>query len=215
MSVVIRSMQDDEAETVAHMVRALARDQGSDIIPKLTAAKLLAARDLIDIVVAQDEAKLLGACLWLMTYSTWRARKGVYIVDLYVASEARNRRIGEGRGLTLEFGVKPSRQPRWRGAEVDHSPAELGLGNKPTLSQAYLLDFLAARQGKEDGAAACGNLVNRGALHAVGGQPLERRVIAVGGEDGRAALARKIAAHRLAHGSDADKADHVRHVSPL
>lgn len=94
MSVVIRSMQDDEAEIVAHMVRALARDQGSDVIPRLTAAKLLAARDLIDVVVAQDEAKLLGACLWLMTYSTWRARKGVYIVDLYVASEARNRRIG-------------------------------------------------------------------------------------------------------------------------
>jgi ribosomal protein S18 acetylase RimI-like enzyme len=94
MSVVIRSMQDEEAETVAHMVRALARDQGSDIIPKLTAAKLLAARNLIDVVVAEEEAKLLGACLWLMTYSTWRARKGIYVVDLYVASEARNRRIG-------------------------------------------------------------------------------------------------------------------------
>jgi ribosomal protein S18 acetylase RimI-like enzyme len=94
MSIVIRSMQDEEADTVAHMVRALARDQGSDVIPKLTAAKLLAARDLIDVVVAEEEAKLLGACLWLMTYSTWRARKGIYIVDLYVASEARNRRIG-------------------------------------------------------------------------------------------------------------------------
>lgn len=94
MSVVIRSMEDNEADAVAQMVRELARDQGSDVIPKLTAAKLLAGRDLIDVVVAQEEAKLLGACLWLMTYSTWRARKGIYIVDLYVASEARNRRIG-------------------------------------------------------------------------------------------------------------------------
>jgi ribosomal protein S18 acetylase RimI-like enzyme len=94
MSVIIRSMQDEEAETVADMVRELARDQGSNVIPKLTAAKLLAARDLIDVIVAQEEAKLLGACLSLMTYSTWRARKGIYIVDLYVSIEVRNRRIG-------------------------------------------------------------------------------------------------------------------------
>lgn len=94
MSLVIRSMRDEEAETVVQMVRALARDQGTDIIPKLTANKLLAARDLVDVVVAEEEGALLGACLWLMTYSTWRARKGVYIVDLYVAGEARNRRIG-------------------------------------------------------------------------------------------------------------------------
>jgi ribosomal protein S18 acetylase RimI-like enzyme len=94
MTIVIRAMQDDEAEAVSDMVRELARDQGSDVIPKLTAAKLLGSRDLIDVVVAQEEAKLLGACLWLMTYSTWRARRGVYIVDLYVATEARHRRIG-------------------------------------------------------------------------------------------------------------------------
>lgn len=94
MSLVIRSMRDEEAETVVQMVRALARHQSSDIIPKLTTTKLLAARDLIDVVVAAEEETLLGACLWLMTYSTWRARKGVYIVDLYVAREARKRRIG-------------------------------------------------------------------------------------------------------------------------
>ena len=38
---------------------------------------------------------MLGACLGLMTYSTWRGARGLYIVDLFVAPETRGRRIGE------------------------------------------------------------------------------------------------------------------------
>ncbi len=37
---------------------------------------------------------LLGACLSLMTFSTFRAAKGMYVVDLFVNATARNRNIG-------------------------------------------------------------------------------------------------------------------------
>ena len=127
---------------------------------------------------------------------------------------ARHRRVGEGRCLALELGIEPARQVDRRGAEVDHRPAQHGLGDEAAFAQADLLDLLAARQREKDRAAARGDLVERGALHAVAGQPLERRLVAVGREHFQAALARQVAAHRLAHGADADKSDHVRHVSP-
>jgi ribosomal protein S18 acetylase RimI-like enzyme len=92
--MIIRDMADGEAETVAHMVHGLARDLALNLIPNLTGPKLLAARDLVNVVVAEENGKLLGACLSLMTFSTFRAAKGLYVVDLFVDAEARNRNVG-------------------------------------------------------------------------------------------------------------------------
>ena len=69
MSLDIRPMRADEAGHVAGMVRGLAEHIGTDVVPKLTAETLTAARDLIDVVVADDGGRLIGACLGLMTFS--------------------------------------------------------------------------------------------------------------------------------------------------
>ncbi len=95
MTLLIREMRDADAAAVAALVRGLADHIGSGVIPKLTDESLFAARDLIDVVVAEEDQKILGACLGLMTYSTWRGARGLYIVDLFVAPETRGRRIGE------------------------------------------------------------------------------------------------------------------------
>ena len=92
--MIIRDMADGEADAVADMVHGLARDLALDVIPQLTGAKLRAARDLVNVVVAEENGKLLGACLSLMTFSTFRAAKGMYVVDLFVDAAARNRNIG-------------------------------------------------------------------------------------------------------------------------
>lgn len=94
MKLMIRPMRADEADAVAAMVRGLAEHIGTDIVPKLTGEKLNAAQDLIDVVVAEEEGRLLGACLGLMTFSTWRGAPGLYVVDLFVAPQARGRSIG-------------------------------------------------------------------------------------------------------------------------
>ncbi|MFM8747427.1 MAG: N-acetyltransferase family protein [Aestuariivirga sp.] len=94
-ATVIRPMRADEVEQVAAMVRGLARDIGASTVPQLTAAGLAAAHDLIDTVVAEEHGRLTGACLGLMTYSTWRGARGLYVVDLFVMPEARGRNIGE------------------------------------------------------------------------------------------------------------------------
>ena len=94
MSLTVRPMQAGEAAAVAAMVRSLAEHIGTEFVPKLTGEKLNAAGDLIDVVVAEDAGQLLGACLGLMTFSTWRGAPGLYVVDLFVLPEARGRNVG-------------------------------------------------------------------------------------------------------------------------
>ena len=94
MTLIIRPMREDDAPNVVAMVQGLARDMGSDVVPKLTPESLIAARDLIDVTIAEDGGAILGACLALLTYSTWRDAKGLYIVDLFIDGKARNRGIG-------------------------------------------------------------------------------------------------------------------------
>lgn len=94
MSIAVRPMRADEAEAVAGMVRGLAEHIGTDFVPALTGEKLRGASDLIDVVVADDGGRLIGACLGLMTFSTWRGAPGLYVVDLFVLPEARGRNVG-------------------------------------------------------------------------------------------------------------------------
>lgn len=94
MSLTVRPMRAAEAEAVAGMVRGLAQHIGTDFVPKLTGEKLNAAQELIDVVVAEEQGRLLGACLGLMTFSTWRGAPGLYVVDLFVLPEARGKNIG-------------------------------------------------------------------------------------------------------------------------
>ncbi|TMJ41129.1 MAG: GNAT family N-acetyltransferase [Alphaproteobacteria bacterium] len=94
MTLIIRPMREDDAPNVVAMVHGLARDTGSDVVPKLTPESLIAARDLIDVTIAEDDGGILGACLMLLTYSTWRDAKGLYVVDLFIDGKARNRGIG-------------------------------------------------------------------------------------------------------------------------
>lgn len=94
MTLTFRPMRDADAPHVVAMVRGLARDTGAGFVPKLTAENLIASRDLIDVTVAEDETGILGACLALLTYSTWRDARGLYVVDLFVDGRARNGGIG-------------------------------------------------------------------------------------------------------------------------
>jgi ribosomal protein S18 acetylase RimI-like enzyme len=154
MSLTIRAMREDEAGAVAGMVRGLARHIGTGVVPALTGSGLLEAGDLIDVVVAEDDGRLLGACLGLMTYSTWRGARGLYIVDLFVEPEARGHNIGL-RLLRLSASRAFARGARFIKLEVDETNtgagrfyARLGFTKKTgdrlhILEQDRLADFVA------------------------------------------------------------------------
>jgi ribosomal protein S18 acetylase RimI-like enzyme len=116
----IRPMRDGEADKVAGMVHRLAADIGASVIPRLTGPGLLQARDLVDVTVAEEAGALLGACLSLMTYSTWRGARGLYVVDLFVVPEARRRKVGPSL-LRLAAERGRSRGARFVKLEVDHA----------------------------------------------------------------------------------------------
>lgn len=159
MSLTVRPMRREEAAAVAGMVRGLAEHIGTDFIPKLTGETLNAAHDLIDVVVAEEEGgRLLGACLGLMTFSTWRGAPGLYVVDLFVLPEARGRNVG------LELLRCSARRFARRGAqfiklEVDETNTgaerfytRLGFAKKTEdrlhiLEQDKLLAFISAGEG--------------------------------------------------------------------
>lgn len=94
MSLVIRPMRAEDAPGVVAMVHGLARDTAPDVTPKLRPENLIENDDLIHVTIAEDAGGILGACLTLMTFSTWRGLKGLYVVDLFIDGKARNRGIG-------------------------------------------------------------------------------------------------------------------------
>lgn len=155
MSFAVRPMRAEEGAAVAGLVRGLAEHIGTDFVPKLTGDSLNAAQHLIDVVVAEDGGQLLGACLGLMTFSTWRGAPGLYVVDLFVVPEARGRNVG------LELLRSSARRFAERGAqfiklEVDETNtgaerfyARLGFAKKTEdrlhiLEQDKLQSFISA-----------------------------------------------------------------------
>ncbi len=158
MSFGCREMREDEAEAVARMVHDLAEHIGTDFVPKLTGEALLAARDLIDVTVADEAGTLVGACLGLMTFSTWRGTRGLYIVDLFVTPEARGRKVGEAL-LRLSARRAAARGASFIKLEVDETNmgaerfyARLGFAKKTedrlhVLEQDGLKQFISVGDG--------------------------------------------------------------------
>jgi ribosomal protein S18 acetylase RimI-like enzyme len=110
-----RPMLEEECEAVAAMVHGLARDTGAGLVPAVDAAALRAnacgSAPLIDVVVAEIDGRLAGACLGLITFSTWRGVRGLYVVDLFVEPAQRGRGVGESllREATRRAAAKGAR----------------------------------------------------------------------------------------------------------
>ena len=92
-------MAETECAAVAALIQELAIALGGKTVPKLDAARLAAiafgSAPLVDSTVAVRGNSIVGACLALLTYSTWRGETGLYVVDLFVSTKERGRGIGE------------------------------------------------------------------------------------------------------------------------
>jgi GNAT superfamily N-acetyltransferase len=96
MSVAFRAMRPGEENAVAAMIRQLPKDLGLDAQVTVTGEALRAAADIIRVTVADNSGLLLGTCVWMITFSTWRAAKGMYVCDMFVMSHMRGKKLGEG-----------------------------------------------------------------------------------------------------------------------
>jgi ribosomal protein S18 acetylase RimI-like enzyme len=94
MSTGFRSMRRGEEDAVAAMLRQLPKDLGLAVVPKVTGESLRRAEGLARVTVAESSGLLVGCCLWVVTYSSWRGAKGIYVSDIYVIEHARDKRVG-------------------------------------------------------------------------------------------------------------------------
>ena len=94
MSIAYRPMRQGHEDAVASFIRQIPKDLGLAISPPLTGETLRKWNNDVHIVVADNAGLLCGACVWFITYSTWRAAKGAFISDVFVLGHLRGRSIG-------------------------------------------------------------------------------------------------------------------------
>ena len=75
-----------EFEHLTHLLR---------VTPETLAPHLFGVRPVAEALVAEGEGRLLGFALFFGSFSTFLARPGIWLEDLFVEPEARGRGIGE------------------------------------------------------------------------------------------------------------------------
>ena len=94
MSIAYRPMRDGQEDVVASFIRQIPKDLGLEVSPRITGETLRNWKGDVRVMIADNAGLLCGACVWFITYSTWRAAKGAFISDVFVLSHLRGRSIG-------------------------------------------------------------------------------------------------------------------------
>lgn len=98
-AVALRRAQPDDAETIATLVRELAAFERLEHEVEGSAddfrRQLFGPRPAAEVILAEVAGRPAGFALYFGNFSTFRARPGVYLEDLYVRPEHRGRGIGK------------------------------------------------------------------------------------------------------------------------
>lgn len=99
MTVRIVPARPEDVGTVFALVRALAEYERLSHLVTGTEedlrGELFGAQPVIEAVVAWDDDRAVGFALFFHNYSTFLARRGLYLEDLFVVPQARGRGIGK------------------------------------------------------------------------------------------------------------------------
>jgi GNAT superfamily N-acetyltransferase len=106
MSLRIRPATPADAELVHRLICDLAAYEREPDAVEVTPAELRrqlgSERPPFECVIAEWEGEPAGMALFFPNYSTWRGRPGIYLEDLFVRPEYRQR--GIGRALLAHLG---------------------------------------------------------------------------------------------------------------
>lgn len=98
MEIEIRPAKLEDASLVCTFIRELAEYERllheCDASPKAVAASLFGPSPRAFCDIADADGEPAGFALWFYSYSTFRAKRGIYLEDLYVRPQFRGQGIG-------------------------------------------------------------------------------------------------------------------------
>jgi GNAT superfamily N-acetyltransferase len=116
MPVRIRSAETSDAATIVRLVRELAEYEGLLDQVRLTEADVLrdgfGDRPRFECLLAEVDGAAVGLALYLEDYSSFEARPGIFVEDLYVSERARG--LGLGRQLLARLAQIALERGCWR-----------------------------------------------------------------------------------------------------
>ncbi|HYM65753.1 MAG TPA: GNAT family N-acetyltransferase [Patescibacteria group bacterium] len=98
MSVEVRFAEPRDVPAIARLIRSLAQFEKLEHVVVMTeellGLALFGPRPYAETLIAEDGGVAVGFALFFHTFSTFLARPGIYLEDLYVVEEARGRGVG-------------------------------------------------------------------------------------------------------------------------
>ena len=98
MTVVIRPAEPSDVQVIADLIRGLAKYEKLE--PQVTLTEELLTRNLFgrrqyaETLIAEQDGNPAGFALFFHNFSTFLAKPGIYLEDLFVVPEQRGRGIG-------------------------------------------------------------------------------------------------------------------------
>ena len=101
MTIHIRPATAADTAQILHFIRALAiyekAEDQVEATPETLAASLFGPGSPSRALICEQDGEAVGFAVYFFNYSTWQARKGLYLEDLFVLPSAR----GQGAGKRL------------------------------------------------------------------------------------------------------------------
>lgn len=97
--IEIRFANADDAAVVLGFIRALAayekQPEAVEVTEETLRRQLAEAPAPFEALLAIDDGRAVGFALFFHTYSTWRGKRGIWLEDLFVLPEERQRGVGK------------------------------------------------------------------------------------------------------------------------
>jgi GNAT superfamily N-acetyltransferase len=98
VTLSIRPAERKDVPLVADLIRQLAKFEKLEhevvLTDDLLVAGLFGARPYAEAVIAEEDGRPIGFALFFHTFSTFLARPGIYLEDLFVLPDQRGRGVG-------------------------------------------------------------------------------------------------------------------------